>query len=1492
MATHIIKGNGAPTEAPIETGMHYVDETNGDHWLSVGTSSVNDWIKVPEDSAGASTFTALTDTPSIYGAGDAGKAVVVNNTEDGLEFIAQGGGSLPPGGATDDLLQKDSPADGDASFRALTTNPDFATNESNTNQNTSDIAVNKSDITALDGRVTTNEGDITGLTSQQVINTGDISTNEANISTNTNNISTNSSDISGLDTRVTTNEGDISSNTLDIDTNTSDISTINTSVGSANGIAPLDVGARVPKINLPADTVYQGDPVEINIPENNVAYVDTEFGDDTLEPDRGFLNKPFKTIKACVDYVDSQNPISGNEWAIRINPGRYFEEPFILPVSVVMSGVDILKPNVFPLNDTAPLVTMQSFSTVSNINFDGRVGGPGGAASTQPCIQINIALGNAIKDILVSNFDIGVNINDGNGSEADIIMTTLSIGSFGNVLTPIVLAKDVSCRVHNLYAASSATSLATVRNNASLVVTGGTVSNAQIAFDVSNASIELYSLKLLNIGKIAFVDSAATFVYDGGTVIGNSTNSMMEITGTGPFVQMSDVAMEGFTNGLSVIDSDAEVYLNNNVMSTSGDGTSAVSLTGTPRVSIGGCDFTSETFVNTFAIDVGTVSGAEPALSVSDCHFIDYVTAIRVSSGRTIIRHSSFDVNGFSQIGTIGILGRGSSAVAVDSARLSYGTGCIAENDCNIRLITTNITAEEIGFTQKDNAKIIIYQTGFDEDLIAAENWGDLSGNFNSTKVGDTSLTILDQLKVGVPEIGRVSSFGEGAAHSRGLLLYEYNSQTDLYVDVSEAGKNIDDGLDVGIPSIQPDSALYISSELITTSGEPFLFPAINSTISVKAVLGDGDLISEIWNGTSWQPIKTMASQAFPPFRVVNIRVEEVGKSYNSRFAITVERDWQVNDPIQPPLGTDRYWFRIRVASDWFNSAWQFRLPLTVQAANVVTTERRFPLYLDLSIITDANFWATVLASGDDIRITSEDGVSQLPIEIVSFDKIGQTGQIYFLDDEIQNASDNVYYLYYSNATASPVDPLGQYGRVQVWQDYQAVYHLEDGPTNFIDATINGNAAVSPAGMTSVGGVAFGNATQTIDNNSYIEPPFTTDFTDPGRVLTYECWATFSTGATARAMDLSNNQTQTNRDSHFGFGGNSNGTVFFDFNAVSTNTTANIAGPGIHQMALTYDANLGTLAGYVDGGQELLQSHNLGVLSSNFPMRIANRGNAGGTFNWPNDSIIDEVRIAKVYRSAGWYATQWNNMSDPGNFYVIGTEEGQAGEQVRTSPVITSPRWEQIRLIPSTTVIREDGFLEFFGKSRPLVELETNIRDFSDTAGDDAVTIGSEIWYTRTFGIKSNYRFNEGVTNRVTVVSSLSANVDSSSDLRIRIHFVPRGASSGDILWRVTAATSGSEQSYSTDQSTADVTADTEVSNLVISTVPIGQNDKDEFTVIDLEFPITGDQQNFQSRNDLIWFTLERLGGSSLDTYNGPIDVLTLRANATAWRFGSHTEFL
>ncbi len=50
------------------------------------------------------------------------------------------------------------------------------------------------------------------------------------------------------------------------------------------------------------------------------------------------------------------------------------------------------------------------------------------------------------------------------------------------------------------------------------------------------------------------------------------------------------------------------------------------------------------------------------------------------------------------------------------------------------------------------------------------------------------------------------------------------------------------------------------------------------------------------------------------------------------------------------------------------------------------------------------------------------------------------------------------------------------------------------------------------------------------------------------------------------------------------------------------------------------------------------------------------------------DGILDEVKLSDVARGAGWISTSYNNQSDPGAFYSVGSLELESGPPEISNP--------------------------------------------------------------------------------------------------------------------------------------------------------------------------------------------------------------------------------
>lgn len=1879
MATHILKGNGDPITlgvTPPEIGMHFVNEASDpkEHWLSVGDQSPNDWIKVPEEGGGASTFTDLTDTPSSYDSGDAGKIVRVNSTEDGLEFVVPGGGNLPVGGDTDDILTKNSNADGDASFKPLTDQPSFTSLESRVSTNETDIQDLEGDVNALDSRV---------------------STNETNIGLNQSDIATNKTDITDLQTDKEekaakgqpSGYAPLDANSTVPDSNLSDNVQLKTDKGAAAGYAPLDAGARVPKVNLPTDTVYQGDnnlggltdvdlagledrqsiafdnsdstwksdhrvkwrgtwvegtyktqemvvdgewtmianketsdragveqdgepqytipdspswnpqtdtplsstgalvtlsdfvvidqirfwrpsdsadfnyiligknvtdpnnpevilneevpagPIgwvefqtegriwepgtefelelvtgntgsddtwsrqwlyvaatsgdpgsrnwrqdgganqniaisktdwgladatsdlsqlktgdklltseaaaqdrfveyvitDINeqpsyfeflvdileegntirtnqlcnveafirvagnsplvelpnyyqgndsfwsdsatfqgfrrsqlddpivgtdtaygvdlrgvrltksddwdivavssttvtggggdggaerftelvdtpssyvseggkflkvadneggiifseesetTPQNQSVYVDTSNGDDTLDEFRGNIERPFKTIKAAADYVTTQSPGNGNDWSIRIQPGVYIEQPIVLPQNTALNGIDPFKTNIFPADETGPLITLQIFDNLQNLNIDGRLIAGSGLPTTQPAISIPFVAGNTMNSILINNFDTGITITGGAGTDVDMVMNNVSVGQLGTVTRPIVVNASVGLTAIGLIAQSPADVVLDLSNGVDFTIDTGFIGDATSVISLTDSNLKMSTIFFDRCKNFATLNGNSIMIGDGLIGQGDGTDQAVLATGIGNRIQVSDSSLTGFTDILD-ISSDCQLWLSDCVLNTGGAGSEGIIARDNALVTIRGCTFFSQSTDNTLAIDVGT--GADfPNVDITASSFQDYAISINTSSGQTSVKSSIFRVLGdLKQTAlseTIGINVAGTSDTSVNDTILIVGNGAVVGGNGIARLSSVRFFLNNNDFEQKENGTIEVSQCYFDEDRVVAENWDNVEGNYQSEKLGDKGLISLGKLKVGVPEVGRSSALGEGSSYTRGMLVYEFDADTLTFTDVSEDARSLEGSTPVGIPNTSPNSAIYIGSSLVDADLDPVLFYGLSLNYSQLQEEGEGDLVLEYFNGSTWVKINSMTTEGVAPYNIVSADIINTDTAYNVRMQDTLAKDWALSDPMS--LGTQYYWIRLRVGTEWISSEWKNRLPITIPAAQVTGSHENFPVYLDLSLITDNTFWDNVQASGADIRVGSEDAF--IAQELVWLNTTARTGELYFSATTLDSAVDNEFFIYFNNPSAQPVADDATNGKFNVWLDYIAVYHLQtnaylDSTSNALHGTESGTINTNAVGK-------FGSDISTTNNNNdAVLLPNSSLLQSPQGNYQWECWVTCSTSDKRMACGVSNGST----NDLFTINCN-NGRAYFDYRGSSRNSNVQIDDGNYHFLVQRQDRiTTRRVQAFVDA---VLTNDNAGrqsLGSPSVPPAIANTG-ATTSKRWGGGDQIDEVRVTDTIKSDSWLQTQYDNGNDTANFFTFGTVQNEA--EAPGNPIDVVPEWNQIKLWPSCTYFNIDGFQEFYGNARPVVRGVSSTTSFKDTAGSQTAQDGDQVWLSKEFGITAPFRMGPDVVRQITDVSIFGALADLSSNARIRIHFIARNDSSGggDVLFKIVGATSDANTIFETTEGNAPDSVDTSVTFLRVHTVPSDGNNKDQFVNFELNFPTRDFQEQFTQRTNLLWVTIERQGTSGLDTFAGDVDIVSIASYFTTWRIGEHITF-
>ena len=148
----------------------------------------------------------------------------------------------------------------------------------------------------------------------------------------------------------------------------------------------------------------------------------------------------------------------------------------------------------------------------------------------------------------------------------------------------------------------------------------------------------------------------------------------------------------------------------------------------------------------------------------------------------------------------------------------------------------------------------------------------------------------------------------------------------------------------------------------------------------------------------------------------------------------------------------------------WYNPAWTYRKKITIDNAQVDANLTDFPVYVDLADL-GADFFANVESSGGDdggdIRVTTSNGTTEIPREVVSINVGTLTGELHFEADFLSSTVNTDFYIYYGNAAASEPAASATYGSQNVWTEgYVGVFHLDETPTSggtHSDSTSNSN---------------------------------------------------------------------------------------------------------------------------------------------------------------------------------------------------------------------------------------------------------------------------------------------------------------------------------------------------------------------------------------------------------------------------------------------------
>lgn len=350
----------------------------------------------------------------------------------------------------------------------------------------------------------------------------------------------------------------------------------------------------------------------------------------------------------------------------------------------------------------------------------------------------------------------------------------------------------------------------------------------------------------------------------------------------------------------------------------------------------------------------------------------------------------------------------------------------------------------------------------------------------------------------------------------------------------------------------------------------------------------------------------------------------------------------------------------------WYGDDWGYRIKVTVNSSQV-DEGGEVPLYLDLSELP-AGFHTNVnQTDARDIRITTADGSTEVPREVVFYDAASDAGEVHF-KGTISATNDTDFYLYYGNGTASDYAVDATYGAENVWpSSYGAVYHFQEASGAYVDSTSNDNdtSSVSVTSRTATGSAGYAPDFEKA-NKDAVQVSSDSSLNPTGAITlqAYIKGESFPSGDYNRivAKDVS---ADTQQYQLFIYGGGAGGIGWRikDGGAWYGGEFDTQPATGVFYLLHgTYDGD--TLKLYINGSEEATTySHSGSVNSGTGDLGIGYKTDIDES-RFYFDGIIDEVRILSSALSGNAISTEYNCMSDQSSFYSIGSEESQPTTQL------------------------------------------------------------------------------------------------------------------------------------------------------------------------------------------------------------------------------------
>lgn len=215
------------------------------------------------------------------------------------------------------------------------------------------------------------------------------------------------------------------------------------------------------------------------------------------------------------------------------------------------------------------------------------------------------------------------------------------------------------------------------------------------------------------------------------------------------------------------------------------------------------------------------------------------------------------------------------------------------------------------------------------------------------------------------------------------------------------------------------------------------------------------------------------------------------------------------------------------------------------------------------------------------------------------------------------------------------------------------------------------------------------------------------------------------------------------------------------------------------------------------------------------------------------------------------------------------------------SALTTAPVFEQWKVVPNTTAINEDGFIEYFGEARPVDVLPFSMGSLyaaNASPSDQDIYFGDNLGVGR---IENEFFFN--TVDRTGIAQVFPFDIDTSNPIKLIIHAISDEPNSGseDVDFRVRWSNSfNDERVYGTTASPSTAPREQELTQVV--SFPTVENTQFSFS-FDLDVSDIIPRRT-SDPGDIFWLTIQR----DNDGNTANIIILDITLEYTKWCNGGH----